>query len=383
VSLVLLLFVPVVVGVVAFFLGKNRITALELAIQVLVVAALLSGGWYLARWTALYDNEIWNGRVASKQSGTGRCCHSYKCNCRESCNSSGTCSETCSTCYEHSHDEYWDVTSTNGETVWQSRCNPPGSETPARWLEIRIGEPTAHEHLFTNYVKADPMALLGPPADVERFRDELPEYPRVTEFHADRFLFVGVSAPDAGELLRELAELNADLGAKKEVNAIVIVVAEADPAYFEALHTAWLGGKKNDVVLVIGTPSFPRIAWTRVMAWNAASAAEDDFKGMLAESVLRLGTFDGRAVLARLRTEIEARYTRRSFAELAWLLDRATPTPGALAALTVFGLVVSGGFTIAFWLNRREMDGATPGERVAALWRRLTKLWRRKRRPSS
>jgi hypothetical protein len=142
------------------------------------------------------------------------------------------------------------------------------------------------------------------------------------------------------------------------------------------VRQAWLGGKKNDVVLVIGAPRFPLVSFARVFAWNRASGAEDEFKEGLATRVQALGTFDGARVLTLLRNEVDERYQRRPFSEFDYLLYRATPTPAALIFLAVLGALVSGLVTWLQWRNQRRMQGAAPSERLSALFGR-----RRRREP--
>lgn len=380
--LLVLIAVPVVVGVAAFFLGKRRITPREVAIQVGVVVTLIVIGYYAFRWLGVQDEETWNGRVASAPSGTHSCCHSYDCNCREECSGEGTersCRQVCDTCYEHTEDLYWEAYSSNGEKIYGSSCHPPGSPAPSEWMQIRIGEPTAVAHRFTNYVRADPDALIRRDPAHARFAEAIPAYPYPVGWKATRLLFVGVAEPRAAELDALLDELNADLGQPKQVNVIVVVVAEADPAYFDALAAAWLGGKKNDVVVVVGAPAYPAIAWARVMAWNLAQGAEDEFKASLARRIELLERFDGEAALAAVRDEVERGYVRRPFSQLDYLLARARPPGWAVIVLFVIGLVVSGLLQWRFWRNERRMTGLAPHARVQVAARRLAAWWRARR----
>ena len=377
VLLFVLIAVPVVVGVAAYFFGKRKITTLEAVIQIGVVAALVIAGYYLFRWVGVQDYEVWNGRIASKHSGTSRCCHSYDCNCRDECSGSGkdrTCRRVCDTCYEHASDTYYRAVSTNDEEVYYSGCWEPGSSSPPRYDAIRVGEPTAWEHRYTNYVRAAPEELVPADPSGGRFAEVLPPYPRPSGWRARRFLFVGIDHPDAAGIDQALDELNADLGAAKQVNLIVVVASEKEPAYFDALRATWLGGKKNDVVLVIGAPRFPEIQWVRVMAWNVAAGVEDEFKGNLVSRVEALGSFDGAAVLAALRDEVERRYQRRSFSELEYLMARARPPGWAVAVLFGVGLCLSSLLAWIFWRNQRRMRGRAPHERVRAFLQRLGML---------
>jgi hypothetical protein len=367
--LLVLLAVPIVVGVATFFLGQSRITLLELAIQLLVVCGLMIGGYYLTRWGGIQDYELWNGRIASKPSGGMGCCHSYECNCSERCSGTGKdrkCQRVCQTCYRHGGDSYYEARTSNDELVYESRCD---TSTPSDWSAIRIGDPTVVEHRYTNYIKADSSEHIK--AAARHFDDKLPAYPPViSRWKARRFLAVGVTGLDTGRLDYALDELNADLGAKKQVNTIVVVVDEPDPVYADALAEDWLGGKKNDVVLVIGTPAFPTIAWARVIAWNRSSGGENEFKGVLSARIEGLGSFDGDRVLAILREEIERGYERRAFSDFEYLMARAKPPGWAVALLFGVGLCASGLLHWLFWRNRRQMLTA-PHVSVRAWWRRF------------
>lgn len=379
--LLALLAVPIVFGVAVFFWGKNRITYVELAIQLVLAGALVVGGYYLTRWGGIQDTELWNGRIASTPTFGSNCCHSYKCNCRQECTESGnnkqrTCKEVCSTCYEHAGDTTYAAVTSNGEEVFRSGCWGPGQGPPTAWSRIRIGEPTVVEHRFTNYIKADPSGLVA--ESREGFEPALLDYPRVVGWRARRILLQGVTL-DPVELARlesALDELNADLGAAKQVNVIVVVAAQASPDYFDALAHHWLGGKKNDVVLVIGAPAFPALAWARVMAWNKASGGEDELKGGIAARVLALGRFDGDAVLGILRDEVSRNYQRRSFTEFEYLLARARPPVWAVITLFVVGLALSSILHYFFWRNRSRLKGRAPHERVRGSLARLRTWWR-------
>lgn len=369
--LLLLLLVPIAVGIGGFFLGKKRITPREAVGQIAIVGVLIVGGYYLTRWAGIQDTELWNGRIASKPSGSEHCCHSYECNCRTVCSGAGKdrkCDRKCDTCYRHSSDYWFKAITDNNETVYDDDCE---TSTPSFWTKIQIGDPTVVEHRFTNYVLADPGAII-PEAKRTEFEAKLPAYPKIfAGWKARRLIFAGLTHERADVLDWKLSEINADLGKKKQVNMIVVVVREADPQYFDALRAAWLGGKKNDVVLVIGVPEYPAIAWTRVMAWNRATGSEDAFRGGLEARILALNTFDGDAVLDGFAHEVERAYERRAFSELDYLMARAKPPVWALIVMVVVGLLASGGLQHRFWHNRSTMYGPPPHERVIAWWKRL------------
>ncbi|MFA4846565.1 MAG: hypothetical protein WC654_08510, partial [Patescibacteria group bacterium] len=75
------------------------------------------------------------------------------------------------------------------------------------------------------------------------------------------------------------------LGDEKGVNILVYLVPLGQndrKEFFAALENHWAGGKRNDVIVVIGAPHFSEIAWVEVMAWTRV----EEFKSALANRVL-------------------------------------------------------------------------------------------------
>jgi hypothetical protein len=124
-----------------------------------------------------------------------------------------------------------------------------------------------------------------------------------------------------------------------------VVVKEGDQAYYEAMAEAWLGGKKNDVILLIGAPEFPRIAWAAVLSWTKA----EEMKIAIREGVMALPEFDGSAVLALLKREVSTSFVRRPMSDFEYLRASVEPSPSAQAFLFVLGVALSIGLKIAFW----------------------------------
>ncbi len=354
-NLMLLLLVPVLLGLAGLLFSKGRVTWKEFLVHEGVVVAIIALGYFIALCGRTHDTEIWNGVVAKKWQGTQGCCHSYPCNPHScNCDSKGNCDTCWDTCYLHSHDIDWNAVSSNGETVYSDGCNAPGSAAPARWDAIVIGEPTAHEHGFTNYIKGNPDSILRRTGAAERFAGQIPAYPAVYDhYRADRFLAVGVNLADQARLNARLSEINARLGAPKEVNVTVIVVRQADQAYLEGLREAWLGGKKNDLVAVVGlaeTAEMPDrwpIAWAGVVYWTK----NEDIKVAIRDRLLDLKVFDGNAVLDIVEQEVAAKFVRRPWADFEYLKSTIEPPPWANWLLFILGCLIAVGLQIFFWTS--------------------------------
>lgn len=249
----------------------------------------------------------------------------------------------------HSHDLYWSASSTNHETVFSDGCNSPGSSPPKRWLDIRVGEPTAAPHDYTNYIKGAPDSILRRQGIAEKYKSLIPEYPRVYDYYrANRFLVVGVKGVNSAAETRwrnELDEINADLGPSKWVHVIVILVPTADRTYLHALEEAWLGGKKNDFVVVVGVPDYPKISWAGAMSWTKS----EELKISVRDQIENLRTFDGDKVISLTRGEIQGKYVFRPMDDFEYLSASVTPSKGVMIFLFILGICVSAALQIYFW----------------------------------
>jgi hypothetical protein len=368
--LFLLLLVPLSIGVVAFFVSKGKITVKELCVMEGVMLALISTGYLVAVSNQTSDTEIWSGRVANKSKDTIGCCHDYKCHCHESCSGTGkdrSCSETCDTCYEHSHDIEWNAISTNGEQLYTNTCKAPNSAEPRRWSQIVVGEPTTYPHSFTNYIKGNPDSILRREGVSKKLLAVVPAYPEVYDhYRAQRFLAVGGAiVPDIAGLNRRLSEINADLGSVRQVNMTVIVVKTDDQMYLEAVRQAWLGGKKNDLIAVVGVRDAPgggpqEIAWAGVVSWTKI----EEIKLSIRDAIVDQKVFDGDKILSVVKTEVAGKFVRRHMADFEYLKSTMEPPASILWFLFIFGLVLSAGLTWYFWVyDPFDGSGATFGYR--------------------
>jgi hypothetical protein len=363
--LLFLLLVPVLIGLAGLIVGKgSKITAREFAIMEGVVIVVVVCGYLLALSSRSSDTEIWNGTIARKWQGTESCCHSYSCNCVTTYDSKGNSSTVCQTCYEHSHDLDWNAISTNNETVYHDGCNRPGSSAPGRWNQIVVGEPTAFEHSYTNYIKGNPDSIFRRQGYAAKFQGKIPAYPRVYDYYRDdTFLSIGVAVPNRKGVSDALSALNGIFGAAKQVNIILVAVNVDDPFYAEALRESWLGGKKNDVVVVVGMPHFPEIGWASVVSWSKS----EDMKIAIRDKLLALKNWDSNAVVDILRQEVGNRFVRRRWKDFDYLKSTIEPTESMQWTLGLLGLLLSLGLAVYFWIY--DPFDSSPSPRMGRAFR--------------
>lgn len=334
-----------------------KVAGISVAIGVLFVV----GAFFIGKGSQTSDTEILNGQVISKKREHGSYVHTYSCNCVTSCSGSGnsqSCSTVCQTCYEDHYTVHWDCFSDVGEfriadldRTSKSVYNEPD---PARYTIIKPGDPVAKEHTYTNYIKAVPATLFRPASKslLARYGGKVPAYPdKVYDFYKiNRVLPIGVNVPDLAIWNQRLSESLKTLGPMKQANAVIVLTNIADPDFFYAVQDAWLGGKKNDIVLVIGVTNLPaKASWVRVMALTQ----DELFQVKLRDSILGLEEIKASGVIAALDKETRANFKRKRMRDFAYL-DAEIGPPFWVMALTSGMLIFGHGvFWFSMWRNER------------------------------
>ncbi len=347
--LAMLMLIPLIIGIAGLFWSRGRITIKEFLALEAVSLAVVGLGFLVARWTSTADTELWSGRVTDKKQVWVSCSHSYPCHPHPCmCDGKGHCSTCWDTCYQHSNDWDWDLFTSNDETITIDRIDRRGSNEPPRWTQARVGDPTAVQHRFTNYIKAHPESVLRLDGSMEAFKELVPEYPiDIRDYHyADRFLSPGLSIPNGNLWNDDLQQLNADLGKKKEVNIIVVVARTNDSAYQYALEEAWIGGKKNDLVVIMGITEYPAIDWISVMSWSQA----ENLKVELRDEIKSLGAIDHRdEVINAIRMMVDKKFVRRNMDDFKYLMAGAQPGSVGTIVLFILGVTCSSGLAYFFY----------------------------------
>ena len=341
-----MMLLPVVIGLIDLKVSRGRIRVKEFLIMEAVAFGIVLIGFFTARYTSTLDTEIWSGQIINREQNSVPCSHSYSCNCHQVCTGSGkdeTCSQTCDTCYEHSNDYDWDLQTNIGSTITIDRVDRQGVDMPSRWAHAYIGEPVAVSHLFKNYIKANPKTVLTRFSSQNPEKLPVPDYPvSVYDYYrVDRFLAVNYQEPYAHEWNWLLNRLNGTYGSVKQINIIVVAVKTASPEYQYLLEQKWLGGKKNDLVIMLGVPEYPRIAWVRIMSWSKS----EGLKVELRDQIQGIGTMGRRDdIVNAVEAQVRTNWQRRHMREFEYLMAGAEPGPGVtillmfLSALSTIGL---------------------------------------------
>lgn len=347
-SYLLLLFIPAVIIMLGFKLYfRDTISWKEMIVQLIVPIVVVALVWNTSRYSTMADTEVLNGKVTGKEQKWVSCSHSYSCNCRTVTSGSGnnqTTSTVCDTCYEHFNDWNWDVHSTVGDFTID-RVDRRGSEEPSRWSIVAKDQPVALDHDYVNYIRAAPDSLLRY-TRAKFYKGPIPAYPSIYDYHRiDRVQSVGQPIPNLGVWNEILSRSLNDLGGAKQVN-INLILTSKKPIFADALRASWLGGKKNDVTVIIGT-TYPTIRWVRVFSW----AKQDIINIALRNELMESKQLDPQATVEIITKNITEYYQRRPMADFEYLADEAVPATWVLILALLLSVGASVGLGIFFHRN--------------------------------
>lgn len=357
-TLLLLMLIPLGTPWIVKMIFPKEIKWPELAVTIGVTAIVTVVVYFAGIAGATRDHEIWNGLITSKDRVHGEYTESYSCNCHEVCSGSGnnrSCSEECDTCYREHYTVKWTAHSTLKDFLIDSRDSLStrvySTPNPQRYTIIQNGDPCSTSNSFTNYIKAAPDSLLhANPLLKSKFEKMIPPYPGeiFDIYKINRVLSVGVSVPDLQKWNTELSLILRTLGPNKQANAVIVFVNTDDQSYQLALENAWLGGKKNDIVVIIGTTHYPAIDWVGVTSWTNREL----FKVQLRDEIFAQKTVDREMILASILKHTNATFVRRQMKEFEYLKDDIEPPLWVIILAVIFSMGTCGG--LSYWFFRED-----------------------------
>lgn len=317
-------------------------------IGLLISIAIMSGAFFLAKGSMTHDSEIWNGRITQKERKHDQYTESYSCNCRTDAKGNSHCD----TCTREHYTVEWLTHSTIGsfriQKLDETDNDVYATPNPKFYTDVVVGEPCSKVESYTNYIKAVPQSLFRPASDTlkKSFVGMIPAYPISIYEHwrVDRVLGVNINIPNLREWNAKLSDMLKDLGNAKQVNAAIVFVKTADETYSYALQDAWLNGKKNDVIVIIGTTDFPNtVNWVHVLALTDNTI----FPIKLQDDIQALPSLEVDAVIGAIKNNISKHYKRKSMKDFAYLDAEIDPptwvsvTTGTLIFLSFVGFWIA------------------------------------------
>jgi hypothetical protein len=347
----LLIFVPVVWALIAKKIFKESITWREMGLQIAGTCLVIGVVYAVGMYGQTADVEYWNGAVTKKVREHGHYLDPYECMCTT--DSDGN--RSCSTCYEDRYTVTWYLKSTVGDIRIQHLDR--GSKRvykepdPGIYASAYVGQPCSVPNTYTNYIQAVPESLFNEEDTMldEQYVGWIPEYPRLhTIYKLNRALAVNTTVPGLQQYSDRLSEHLKTLGPDKQANIILIFAGTNDPNYRYALERAWLGGKKNDVIVIIGTSQFPKIDWVDTITLGANSGNEL-MTVKMRDNLTMLGTADNPvAVTDMIAATVAAHFDRKSMEDFKYLEDEIDPPAWVLWFAGIFSVIGSIGMTLYF-----------------------------------
>ena len=119
-----------------------------------------------------------------------------------------------------------------------------------------------------------------------------------------------------------------------------------DKDYLYALRDAWKGGKKNDVVVIMSVPEYPKIEWVQVMSWSPKELFKVSLRDSLAD-----GLAEPKRVMESIDFHTMKYFERLHMSSMEHLKEEVVPEDYVIWIVFVLNLVVGGGI---IYVNRRN-----------------------------
>lgn len=354
--------VPVAWAAFVKFYLKTTYTWLEALGHIAIVSALMVGAAQIGKYSVLEDTEILNGQLTGKSRDHGQYTEFYDCNCTWVTNSNGNSVQKCQTCSREHYTVDWILHSTLGNYTVRSLDSLSSSvystPNPGLYKRAQEGDACSRTHGYQNYFRAAPNSLqhLSGTVASSHFlkKGMLPPYPSVHSLYkVDRVLDPGNRVPaDVENKLNEKISLALrTLGPAKQLNAIVVFAPTADPKYRYALEQHWLGGKKNDAIVLIGVEEYPAIEWAGVITL-AANNGNEMLAVKMRDDLKALGdASDPVAMADTITSNLQKHFKRMPMAEWEHLEEEYTPPLWIIITMMVINIVANIGLTWVFHKN--------------------------------
>lgn len=294
----------------------------------------------LGTYGQVADHEIWSGQVTSKKREHGSYIRTYSCNCVTRTINKVT-TTTCQTCTEPRYTVSWDIYSTIGrfniDSADWSSVAVYSLPDPNFYRDAAKGDPVARRSAYTNLVKGAESSLFHDKLIKPSHRELLPEYPTkvYNYYHIDRVLNLASRTPliNDKEWNVALSKMMSTLGTDKEANVVIVFTNDQDPTFADSLERSWLGGKKNDVVIVADVSEDAVIQWARAFSWTL----NEDLKIHLRERLQGVSVSSTGAMLTIVDEEIRSNFVRRQLSDFDYLKDEISPP----LIVVIFALIIS------------------------------------------
>ena len=218
-------------------------------------------------------------------------------------------------------------------------------DEPTRWSQVYHDDPVSRAISYVNYIKAAPDSLyhhteIDPQISKISYPNNIYDYYKINRV-VD--VDLGVS-PEIIKSMNEKISLSLrDLASAKQVNIVIVLTKNPSSMFAEKLKNSWLGGKKNDLILVVAGNSNGDILWDDVFSWSNNDMANVSIR----DAVRNYGKIDDKLVDIAV-DGINKYWQRKRMHTYEYLTSEIEPTTFAYIMIFLVGLVLSGGLMVFF-----------------------------------
>lgn len=352
----LALLIPLLVAAVLGIFFHHRTKWWEFGIPFLVSLALVGIFKVAAEHSATRDSEVWNGWVMSSHYYEDWNEYIHQICSREECYGSGenrVCHTELYDCsYVLYHPEYWTVEDSNGTEhevseasynhfvrlflplgarptfvdMHRSYHTDDGDMYQVLWPgSPATVEPVNTKHGYENRVQASRSVFNYQKIKKEEAKQlGLFEYPKIQLFNYPAVL--GNCGPNTEMANNRLRYHNAMLGKSKQLRMWLLCTDSPDPSFGQLQESYWVGGNKNEVVVILGK------GWSHTFSWT------DNKEPLITIRDFATQDSDPVRVVDAMAHYLEAGFVRKNFEDFSYLTIE-TPTWAIITTFIVTLLV--------------------------------------------
>ena len=370
--LILILILAIAAPLIIKKVYKRQIHFFEFVVYAVVMIGVIFGIYKYNIHSILKDTEILNGLVRKKATEKAvciyndrlsRCRNYYSCNpytCGTYKCGKSTCTRTCyKRCYTYPWEKFYMVYHTLGEFEID-RVDKQGKNEPNRFAVVKIGDPVAIKNNYKNYILGAKYSLFSKELlDSEEYK--IPTYPlNIYDYqYLDRVLLFGKNIPklDYKKFNYEYSKFLGEVGKKKQLNS-VLVITDKTQKLSKVLEAKWVGGKKNDVIIVIGTNVEGKINWVHSFGWSKKNRVFIELR----ENLIKHGKVN-LEVIEIIRIATNQYFERKEMKEFEYLKSEVKANFKILQI--IFFILLSGGFL--YYLISNTVIESDTYERIFSL----------------
>ena len=374
----LLLLFPIIWLMGAKYFLRATFNWAEFGISILVVFCASALFYYTGKYSIDDDTLVLNGKVTNKEVRTQNCpsgwvdssdsfCSEYRTRqkrvypdrCSTDSKGHRSCHARYKTQYNYTYpwERRWYVQDTFTKHQ-MTRVDPQGAKEPNRWTVAYKGEPASDTQDYTNYVKAVPESLFNGTLGAT-YVTSVPSHPLVFDYYRTNHV-IGYKTTAPTQLLQqlnlEIGNILREDGFMYQANIIAVVTDINDPEIRYAFEKAWVGGKKNDIVVFIGRNETNSVVWADVMTW-AHNYNNELFQVELRNAILGTQSIDPVLFAGIIHNNIKANYKRPEMKDFEYLKERIQPPTWVLWVVGFICFVFPIGFTFLFHFHDVDLFG--------------------------